>query len=130
MRNAILVLTFRAVEVENFQELIKETENEDTCCGFFERWTAVEHYGDAEGRIQNRRERQQQRIGEGVENGKLTPKETAHLEHKQANLNKQIRTERKANGGTLTAQEKKQINREQNHLSRNIYRTKHDGPKQ
>jgi hypothetical protein len=83
-----------------------------------------------EGKIQNRKERQQQRIGEGVENGKLTPKETAHLERKQANLNKHIRTDRKANGGTLTAQEKKQINREQNHLSRNIYKTKHDGPKQ
>src|ERR1700682_2298471 len=82
-----------------------------------------------EGKIQRRKERQQQRIGEGVENGKLTPKETAHLEHKQANLNKQIRTDRKANGGTLTAQEKKQINREQNHLSKNIYKTKHDGPK-
>ena len=80
----------------------------------------------AEGKIQRRRERQQQRIGEGVENGTLTPKETAHLEHKQANLNKQIRTDRKANGGTLTAQEKAQINREQNRLSRGIYRTKHD----
>ena len=83
----------------------------------------------AEGRIQNRRERQQQRIGEGVENGKLTPRETARLEHQQAGLNKQIRTDRKANGGTLTGQEKAQINREQNRLSGNIYRTKHDGVK-
>jgi hypothetical protein len=83
-----------------------------------------------EGKIQRRKERQQQRIGQGVENGKLTPMETARLEHKQANLNKQIRTDRKANGGMLTAQEKKQINREQNHLNKNIYKTKHDGPKQ
>jgi hypothetical protein len=83
----------------------------------------------ADGKIQTRKERQQQRIGEGVENGSLTPKETAHLEHKEAGLNKQIRQDRKANGGKLTAQEKKQVNREQNHLSRNIYKQKHDGQK-
>src|SRR3977135_2782446 len=83
---------------------------------------------ETEGKIQCRKERQQQRIGEGVENGKLTPKETAHLQQ-QANLNKQIRQDRKANGGKLTGQEKKQINREQNRLSRNIYKQKHDGQK-
>ena len=80
-----------------------------------------------EGRIQQRKENQQQRIANGVENGSLTPKETAHLENKEANLNKEIRTERKQNGGNLTNQEKRQINRQQNHLSRNIYRQKHDG---
>ena len=84
---------------------------------------------EPEGKIQRRKERQQQRIGEGVENGKLTPKETAHLERQQARLNKQIRQDRKANGGKLTGQEKKQVNREQNRLSRNIYRQKHDGAK-
>jgi hypothetical protein len=35
-----------------------------------------------EGRIQQRKENQQQRIANGVENGSLTPKETAHLENK------------------------------------------------
>ncbi len=84
----------------------------------------------ADGKIQTRKERQQQRIGEGVENGSLTAKETAHLEHKEAGLNKQIRQDRKANGGKLTAQEKKQVNREQNRLSRNIYKQKHDGQHQ
>ena len=84
----------------------------------------------AEGKIQTRKERQQKRIGEGVENGKLTPKETAHLEHKEAGLNKQIRQDRKANGGKLTSQEKTQVNREQNHLSKRIYKQKHDGQKQ
>ena len=80
-----------------------------------------------EGRIQQRKENQQQRIGEGVENGSLTPKETAHLEHQQARLNHEIRADRKANGGNLTNNEKRQINRQQNRLSRNIYRQKHDG---
>jgi hypothetical protein len=61
-----------------------------------------------------------------VESGSLTPKETAHLENQQAKLNHEISADRKANGGNLTNNEKRQINRQQNHLSRNIYRQKHD----
>jgi hypothetical protein len=80
-----------------------------------------------EGRIQQRKENQQKRIGNGVKNGLLTPKETSHLENKEANLNKEIRTDRKANGGNLTNNQKRQINRQQNRLSRNIYADKHDG---
>lgn len=83
-----------------------------------------------EGRIQQRKENQQQRIANGVENGSLTPKETAHLENKEARLNKEIRADRKANGGNLTNNEKRQINRQQNRLSRNIYNQKHDGQHQ
>jgi hypothetical protein len=83
-----------------------------------------------ENRIHERKENQQQRIANGVENGSLTPKETAHLENKEAALNKEIRTDRKANGGNLTNNEKRQINRQQNHLSRNIYKQKHDGQHQ
>ena len=83
-----------------------------------------------EGRIQQRKENQQLRIANGVENGSLTPKETAHLENKEANLNKEIRTDRKANGGNLTNSQKRQINRQQNRLSKNIYNQKHDGQHQ
>jgi hypothetical protein len=39
--------------------------------------------------------------------------ETANLEHKEAKLNQEIRNERRANGGTLTSQEKGQVNRQQ-----------------
>jgi hypothetical protein len=80
-----------------------------------------------EGRIQQRKENQQQRIANGVENGTLSPKETAHLENQQANLNGEIRHDRNQNGGNLTNKEKAQINRQQNRLSGNIYRAKHDG---
>jgi hypothetical protein len=55
-----------------------------------------------EGRIQERKENQQQRIGEGVENGTLSPKENAHLENQQANINREIRHDRRQNGGNLT----------------------------
>jgi hypothetical protein len=85
---------------------------------------------EKEGRIQQRKENQQKRIGEGVENGSLTPKETARLERQQARLNHEIRHDRKVNGGNLTNKEKAQINRQQNHLSKNIDKKKHDGPNQ
>ncbi|HEX4593729.1 MAG TPA: hypothetical protein VH157_05625 [Bryobacteraceae bacterium] len=83
-----------------------------------------------EGRIQQRRENQQDRIANGVKNGTLTPHETARLENQQAKLNHEIRTDRKANGGNLTNNEKRHVNRQQNQLSKNIYKTKHDGPHQ
>jgi len=83
-----------------------------------------------EGRIQQRKENQQDRIANGVKNGSLTPKETAHLENREANLNKEIRTDRKANGGNLTDNQKRQINRQQNRLSKSIYKQKHDGQHQ
>ena len=43
---------------------------------------------------------------------------------------KEIRADRKANGGNLTNNEKNQINRQQNTLSRDIYRDKHNGATQ
>ncbi|HVP00507.1 MAG TPA: hypothetical protein VMT15_20685 [Bryobacteraceae bacterium] len=80
--------------------------------------------------IAQRKENQQDRIANGVKNGSLTPKETANLENKEAGLNKEIRTDRKANGGNLTNNEKKQIDHQQNKLSRNIYHDKHNAAKQ
>jgi hypothetical protein len=81
---------------------------------------------DSFAQIRQRQENQQDRIGEGVENGSLTPKETSQLEHQETRLNKQIRHDR-ATGGGLSPQERRQINHQQNVLSRKIYRDKHDG---
>jgi hypothetical protein len=80
--------------------------------------------------IQQRKENQQQRIGNGVENGSLTAGETANLEHKEAGLNHEIRRDRSQDGGHLTNREKAQINRQQNRMSRNIYRDKHNAARQ
>ena len=80
--------------------------------------------------IHDRKENQQDRIAQGVKSGSLTPKETVNLENKEAGLNKEIRTDRKANGGNLTNKQKAQVNRQQNRLSKNIYRDKHNGAHQ
>jgi len=80
--------------------------------------------------IQERKENQQDRIANGVANGSLTPQETANLEHKEAALNGETRRDRRQNGGNLTNKEKAKINRQQNKLSRNIYRDKHNAAHQ
>src|ERR1700694_4749291 len=80
------------------------------------------HYGN--NKVGQRRENQQDRIAQGIQSGQLTPGETAKLEKQQQGINKQVAADRKANGGALTASEKKQVNREQNQASRNIYRKK------
>ncbi len=77
-------------------------------------------------RVNGRRYNQQGRIANGVASGQLNARETQHLEGRQANLNQKIHTERQANGGTLSPQERGQVNRQQNRNNRRIYNQKHD----
>jgi hypothetical protein len=86
------------------------------------------HYGN--NKVGQRRENQQDRIAQGIKSGQLTPSETAKLETQQQGINKQVASDRRANGGTLTTSEKKQINKEQNQASRNIYRKRHNAATQ
>jgi hypothetical protein len=80
--------------------------------------------------VNQRRENQQDRIGQGVKSGQLTAHETASLEGKESRLNRQVRHDRRNDNGHLTAGEKARVNREQNTLSRNIYRDKHNAAHQ
>ena len=75
--------------------------------------------------MDQRRENQQDRIAQGVKSGSLNAGQTAKLEGQEAKINQQVRTDRAANGGKLTAAEKKQVNKEQNVESRRIYNNKH-----
>jgi hypothetical protein len=76
--------------------------------------------------VDRREARQQDRIGQGVQSGELTPREAARLERKEARIHREVRADRAANGGTLTPAEKARINRQENHVSNQIYRQKHD----
>jgi len=78
------------------------------------------------GEVDRREVRQQERIGQGVESGQLTPGETARLENQEKRIDNQVKAERAANGGHLTAAERRQVNREQNRESRRIYAAKHN----
>jgi hypothetical protein len=76
--------------------------------------------------VAQRKENQQDRIANGVKSGQLTAGETANLETKEAAINGETRADRAANGGKLTSAEKKQINQQQNQLSKQIYQDKHN----
>jgi len=77
----------------------------------------------------NRREaRQQQRIGNGIKSGKLNSKQAAHLEKREASVQNREQKDMAKHNGHLTKAEQKGINRQQNRISKSIYKDKH--PKQ
>jgi hypothetical protein len=89
---------------------------------------STQHYGN--NKVDKRRENQQDRIAQGIQSGQLTAGEAAKAENQQKGINQQVAADRKANGGTLTASEKKQVNHEQNAASKNIYHKKHNAKTQ
>jgi len=76
--------------------------------------------------INGRRFNQQGRIANGVASGRLTPGQTQRLEGREANVNREVRNDRQANGGKLTPQERQQVNHQQNNISRSIEKDKHN----
>jgi hypothetical protein len=69
------------------------------------------------------------RINQGVQSGKLTPTQAKQLEANDKAIKQQEHTDVKANGGYLTAAEKKQLNQEENANSTLIRDDKHPAPK-
>ena len=77
-------------------------------------------------RVNTREANQQARIANGVKSGQLTPRETSHLENKEAHINNEVHNDRAANGGKLTTQELAQVNHQQNNAIKQIYDDKHN----
>ena len=78
--------------------------------------------------VNHREARQQQRIGNGVKSGKLNSKQAAHLEKREASVQNREQKDMAKHNGHLTKAEQKGINRQQNRISKSIYKDKH--PKQ
>ena len=76
--------------------------------------------------VTRREGRQQQRIANGIKNGSLSPQETAHLEKREAAVEKREQADMAKHNGHLTKKEQAGINRQQNRISRSIYRDKHN----
>jgi hypothetical protein len=76
--------------------------------------------------INQRKENQQDRIANGVQSGQLTAGETHNLEKKESNLNQEQRDMRKLDNGHLTAADRATLNQQQNKLSGQIYKDKHN----
>jgi hypothetical protein len=87
----------------------------------------VAHYGN--NRIGQRREKQQDRIAQGIRSGQLTPREAAKLENKEQGLNREVKGMRQANGGKLSKADRSVVNEQQNKLSKEIYNKKHNASK-
>ena len=68
---------------------------------------------------------QQERIGNGIRSGRLTPRQGARLEQQQMRIHRQVRTMRSRHNGRLTMQERRMIHRRQNVASRRIFRANH-----
>jgi hypothetical protein len=76
--------------------------------------------------VNQREQNQQNRIANGVKNGQLTPRETANLERKENRLVQNQKRDMAKDGGHLTAKDQAKLNREANHVSRDIYKDKHN----
>ncbi len=77
--------------------------------------------------INARKNYQQDRIGQGVRSGELTPREAQHLEHQEGAINREEHNMRAANNGHLTRGDRAVLQHQQNQESRRIYRDKHNG---
>jgi hypothetical protein len=76
--------------------------------------------------IQQRKHNQQARIHQGVKSDELTRGEKRNVEKKEHALNQEERDMRKMNNGKLTAQDRKTLNAQQNKISKQIYKDKHN----
>jgi hypothetical protein len=79
------------------------------------------------GEVGQRQENQQDRIANGIQSGKMSAGQAAKVEGQEQKINKQVAADRKANGGHLTQNEKKQVNKEQNKTSKEIHKHKNGG---
>jgi hypothetical protein len=79
----------------------------------------------AEARVNQRQDRQQQRINQGITNGSLSDREIAALQKQQASI-AAFEARSRADGPGLTKLERARIEKRQDKASRNIRRQRHD----
>lgn len=75
--------------------------------------------------VNGREGNQQQRIANGVSSGKLSAQQTSNLEKREASVQNREQKDMAAHNGHLTKAEQNGINRQQNRISKSIYKDKH-----
>jgi len=75
--------------------------------------------------VNQREQNQQDRIANGLKNGTMTPGQAAHVEKQEQHIENQEKRDMARNNGHLTKAEQKQLNKEQNKTSKEIYKDKH-----
>jgi hypothetical protein len=76
--------------------------------------------------VNNREENQQQRIGNGIKSGKLNSQQASNLEKRETSVQNREKKDMSEHNGHLTKAEQKGINRQQNRISKSIYKDKHE----
>src|SRR5271166_907012 len=77
--------------------------------------------------VNQREQNQQDRIANGVKNGTMTPGQAAHVEKQEQHIENQEKADMAAHNGHLTKREQRQLSKEQNRTSKEIYKDKHSG---
>jgi len=80
--------------------------------------------------VHQRKLNQQNRIAKGVQNGGLTSSETAKLENKESDLTKEKQQMRTADGGHLSSADRHTLHQQQDKLSKQVYKEKHNANRQ
>ena len=75
--------------------------------------------------VNNREANQQNRIANGIKDRQLNANQAAHLENNEARIQNQEQKDMAEHNGHLTKGEQRQLNREQNRQSKQIYKDKH-----
>ncbi len=75
--------------------------------------------------VNKRQQNQQRRIGNGIKSGKLNSQQASNLEKREASVQKREQKDMAQHNGHLTKAEQKGINRQQNRISKSIYKDKH-----
>jgi hypothetical protein len=75
--------------------------------------------------VNGREANQQKRIANGINNGSLNAKQTGNLEKREASVQNREQKDMAAHNGHLTKAEQNGINRQQNRISKTIYKDKH-----
>jgi hypothetical protein len=81
---------------------------------------------DPKSKIGQRAENQQDRIGQGIRSGQLTAGEASNLEKKESELNQEERDMKAMDNGHLNSADRSVLNQQQNQLSNQIYKDKHN----
>jgi hypothetical protein len=76
--------------------------------------------------VNQREQNQQDRIANGLQNGTLNSKQAASLEKRETAVQNREKKDMAAHNGHLTKAEQKGINRQQNRISKSIYKDKHE----
>jgi hypothetical protein len=76
--------------------------------------------------VNQREQNQQNRIANGLKNGTLNSKQATNLEKRETAVQNREKKDMAEHNGHLTKAEQRGINRQQNRISKSIYKDKHD----